>query len=464
MNHTTSPTAAYPETLLDRLLHPIRRFIQAETSSGIVLLSAAVLAMILANTGAAAAYFQLWDVQLTVGGESFGLTQPLHAWINDGLMVIFFFLVGLEIKRELLVGQLASVRQAALPITAAIGGMIVPASLFAIFNAGSESAAGWGIPMATDIAFAIGVLALLGNRVPLGVKVFLTAFAIVDDLGAVLVIAFFYTSDLALGALGVAAVVMALLVAANKLGVRHPAVYTLLGIVLWLAFLQSGVHATVAGVLLAMAVPARTRIDAERFVTESRARLDEFEKAGPVGGAILPNPAQQATLDAIEAGAQDVQAPLQRMEHKLQAFVGFLIMPVFAFANAGVAVEGSLMEVLTQPVAMGIALGLILGKPIGVTFFSWLAIRTGLAVIPAGTGMRHIVGAGMIGGIGFTMSLFIAELAFAGTAFLETAKLGILMASLTAGIIGYLFLRATPPAARTEEVEQTEKEMAPAGV
>jgi NhaA family Na+:H+ antiporter len=431
--------------LLRRTRLPFQRFFRAESASGTLLLATAVVALGWANSPWAEAYFRLWEVEVSVGAEALGLTLSLQHWINDGLMVAFFFLVGLEIKREILVGELASVRQAALPIAAALGGMLVPAGIYMLLNAGTAAERGWGIPMATDIAFALGVLALLGKRVPIGLKVFLAALAIVDDLGAVIVIALFYTGELAWNALGLAGIVLVALIIINRLDVRHPGPYALLGIVLWLAFLRSGVHATLAGVVLAMTIPARTRIDAKSFVALGRAYLDEFEAAGAGGRRLLPTPAQQAALRGLEQAAEDVQAPLQRIEHGLQAWVSFGIIPLFALANAGVAVIGNLAASLTHPVALGVALGLLIGKPIGILCFTWLAIRTGLAVPPAGVGTGHLVGVSLLGGIGFTMSLFIANLAFGTTDALAIAKIGILSASTVAGIAGLTVLRAISP-------------------
>jgi NhaA family Na+:H+ antiporter len=357
-------------------------------------------------------------------------------------MAVFFFVVGLEIKRELIAGELASRRQAALPILAALGGVVFPALLYTAFNAGGPGSRGWGIPMATDIAFVIGVMALLGDRVPLGLKVFLTALAIVDDIVAVLVIALFYTDDLKWGALGVAGLCLVTALAANRLGVRHPLPYALIGAFLWVAVLQSGVHATIAGVALAFMIPARTAVDQQDFLRHGRAVLDYFEEAAKTKPYdILRDVEQQTAVEALEDACEKVQPPLHRLESGLHPWVTFLIMPLFALANAGVSLSGDLAGLIATPVPMGVGVGLVLGKPAGILLASWLAVRSGLASLPANVTWRQIHGAGWLAGIGFTMSLFIAGLAFADQTQLRSAKIGIFAASLLAGIIGALILR-----------------------
>ena len=399
------------------------------------------LALAWANSPWSESYFHLWERTLTIGTKGFGLTETLHRWINDGLMAVFFFLVGLEIKREMLVGELASVRKAALPIAGAIGGMIVPAALYMVFNRGGPGASGWAIPMATDIAFALGVLALLGSRVPASLKVFLAALAIADDIGAVLVIAFFYTSDLSLTSLGVAAGVLALLFACGSAGVRRPGVYAVLGVMLWIAMLKSGIHATVAGVLLAMTIPARTRIDEDEFVRSARASLRDFEQACGPGTTVLSNHDQQEAIHALETACEEVQAPLLKVEHKLHGLVAYGIMPLFAFANAGIRVGAELVAALSLPVLFGVLVGLVVGKPLGITLLSWASVRAGLAEAPAAASWRALHGVSWLGGIGFTMSLFIATLAFGRGPLLESAKVGILGASVIAGVVGWVLLR-----------------------
>ena len=409
-----------------------------------MLLTCTVVALLWANSPWRDAYADLWEIPIAVGIGRFGIRESLHHWISDGLMAVFFFLVGLEIKRELLVGELASRRRAMLPLAAAFGGMLVPALTYVAVNGAGPGARGWGIPMATDIAFALGVLALLGPRVPLALKVFLTAVAIVDDIGAVLVIALFYTSDLSVGALIWAGGLFALLLGCNAIGLRHPAPYALLGAGLWLAFLQSGVHATVAGVLLAFTIPARTRIGAGEFLARGRRALDKFAAAGLAGADVMTSRAHQDALLALEGATEAAQAPLQRLEDRLHGVVAFGIMPLFALANAGVPLSGG-VQALATPVGLGIILGLALGKPVGVTLFAWLVIRAGVADRPTDTSWRMLHGAGWLAGIGFTMSLFIAGLAFEGTPLLTEAKLGILAASLVAGAVGWLLLRRAAP-------------------
>src|SRR5882724_10532719 len=391
-------------TPIQRLVRPFQEFADLEASGGLLLIGCMVAALIWANSPFAGSYFHFWHTDLTFGHIGGLLAKPLHFWINDGLMALFFLLVGLEIKREILVGELASFQRAVLPIAAALGGMIVPAAFYLLFNHGGPGAAGWGIPMATDIAFALGVLALLGSRVPTSLKVFLAALAIADDIGAVLVIAFFYTERISWISLGVGGVFFVALLAANRTGVRHLLIYAILGLGLWVAFLQSGIHATVAGVLLAVTIPARQR-------TASRAVLTSNE------------------------------SPMLRLEHALIPWNRYLIMPVFALANAGVTLGGgAAARSVIAPVSLGVICGLVIGKPIGIVLFSWLATRTRLAAMLDGIGWRQIVGVGMLGGIGFTMSLFIANLAFDEAPALETAKVGILVASVVSGIAGAIVL------------------------
>jgi NhaA family Na+:H+ antiporter len=439
-----------PLTPFQRILSPFAQFARTESAGGMVLIAATLVAIVWANSPWGGGYHRLWQTPVTIGAGRFALSYPLHYWINDGLMAVFFFLVGLEIKREFLVGELASVRRAALPIAAALGGMVVPAILYALLNAGGPGERGWGTPMATDIAFALGVLALLGPRIPLSLKVFLAALAIVDDLGAVLVIAVFYTEQISWAALGLGFAVLAALIVANRLQARAPIVYVVLGLILWVAFLRSGVHATVAGVLLAMTIPARTRIDTEEFLDRGRRILDYFDAAGREGTDVLTNRDQQAAIQEMESACEAVQAPLQRIEHELHGPVAFGIIPLFALANAGVHLGGSLGDALTNRVALGIMLGLVVGKPIGITLFAWLAVKMKLAALPTGTSWRAIRGVSLLGGIGFTMSLFIAGLAFPGAPQLnEDAKIGIFAASLVAGIVGFLVLRGMMPVDET---------------
>ena len=430
---------------IERLLAPFRQFARTSVSGGLILMAAAVIALVWANSPFADAYETLWNTELTIGVGAVSLSESLRHWINDALMAVFFLAVGLEIKREVLVGELASRRRATLPIAAAIGGAIVPAAIFLLIAGGGEAGRGWGIPMATDIAFALGVLALLGSRVPLGLRIFVTALAIADDLLAVLVIALFYTAELSLPALGAAGLVLAALILANRLGVRRPTVYLVLGIALWAAVFQSGVHSTVAGVLLALTIPARTRIDSDAFVARARSIVDDFE-GRTVGGQDARTENHHAALWELEDATESAQAPMLRIEHTLYPWVSFLIVPLFALANAGVAIGRDFGALLADPIAVGVVTGLVVGKQVGITALAYLVVRLGLASLPSGVTWRHIYGAAWLAGIGFTMSLFIGGLAYGEGPMLDVAKLGILGASLIAGFGGYLVLRRATPA------------------
>lgn len=435
-----------------RVLGLFQEFAHAQASSGIVLLVCVIVALVWANSPFGSSYYDLWHLHFALKfgdvdwiNEAFD--RPLEYWINDGLMVVFFFVVGLEIKREVIAGELASPRKAMLPIMAAIGGMVVPAAIFLWFNFGGPGQRGWGIPMATDIAFTLGVMAVLGSRVPTPIKVFLTALAIVDDIGAVLVIAIFYTSDISLGALGIAAVFVLLLIAANRLGIRSTYVYILLIVCgLWPAFIFSGVHPTVAGVIAAFTIPARRRIDAAEFTNLSRVYIDEFDQASGEGDgdSLLANEEQVSLMRSIERTALGAQSPLQRFENTLHPWTVFGIMPLFALANAGVAISADFTSMLEEPLARGVALGLLVGKPLGIMLFSVVAVRLGLAALPSRVNWLHVLGAGCLAGIGFTMSLFIANLAMGGTELLEAAKISILVGSLLAAVLGWLVFQFAP--------------------
>jgi NhaA family Na+:H+ antiporter len=356
-------------------------------------------------------------------------------------MAVFFLLVGLEIKRELIAGELSLPRQAALPIAGALGGMIVPALLYWVLNPGGPAAAGWGIPMATDIAFALGTLSLIAPNAPTGAKVFLAALAIVDDMGAVMVIAFFYSTNIAWGALGSAALVTVMLAALNAASVRRLWPYLVLGVVLWFFVHESGVHATIAGVILAFAIPTNTRINAVEFSRQARELLDEFDRTETGDYVVLTSKGQQEALFALERASEAVNAPLLRLEHGLHKFSAFVVMPVFAFANAGVSIDGSIEA---PTVAAGVILGLVIGKPLGIMAASYLAVRSGRASLPEGVSWRTLHGCAWLGGIGFTMSLFIAMLAFGDAGLLDSAKVGILAASSAAGFIAAVLLRRSP--------------------
>jgi Na+:H+ antiporter, NhaA family len=412
-----------------------------EASGGILLLLCTVGALAWANSPWANSYHALWHTQVRIGAGPITVTESRHDWVNDGLMSIFFFLVGLEIKREILIGELSSLRKAAFPFIAAVGGSAVPALLYLIVAHGGEGNSGWGVPMATDIAFALGVLALLGSRVPVGLKVFVTALAIVDDIFAVLVIAVFYTSHISMLSLELAVAGLSISCFVNWLGIRQPAVYAVISIFVWFAVLKSGVHATIAGVLMAFTIPSQTFIDRGEFLQGSRTLLDEIESA-PEHSA-----EEHDAIHALESQCEMIQSPLHRIEHRLQPWVSFFIMPLFAFANAGVHILGNIRAAVTNPIVIGVWIGLFVGKPIGITSFAWLATKF-RASIPEGVRWGQLFGASWVCGIGFTMSLFIASLAFADEGLLDMAKIGILFASALAGIAGAIILRM-----RTSEVQ-----------
>jgi NhaA family Na+:H+ antiporter len=437
-DHPNPPSVS--RTPIETLLRPIEAIRRAQASRGLLLIGSTVLALIWANSPWSASYFHVWETDLTIGVGPLALSKTLHHWINDGLMAVFFFVIGLEIKREFLVGELATGRKAALPIAGAVGGMVVPAALFLAATWGGPGMRGWGIAMATDIAFAVGILALLGPRVPAGVKVFLAALAIVDDIGAVLVIAVFYTASISLSALGIGAIFFLLLLGTNRLGIRHPMPYAVLSLGLWASLLASGVHATIAGVLAAMTVPARTRLNPREFLSDARKILQVFESEGDT--EILRSHKRQAAVATLVVACEQVESPMQRLEHALEPWVGLLIMPIFALANTGVVFGTGFTSSFSEPLTLGIMAGLALGKPIGIVGLCWIGVKAKLMDLPARVTWGHIVGAGLLGGIGFTMSLFVSTLAFQGTPLLDVAKAGILTGSFAAGLAGYALLRS----------------------
>jgi len=421
---------------IDTLIRPFKRFMQIEASSGIILIFITIISLILANTSLKDFYLHLLETKIIIGFGEFVLNKEISHWINDGLMAIFFFVVGLEIKREMLTGELSSLRKASFPIFAALGGMVLPALIYAALNWGHDyEMKGWGIPMATDIAFSLGILSLLGNRVPISLKIFLTAFAIVDDLGAVIVIAVFYTANLSLISLAIGIGILLLMFLCNFLHVRHPVVYLILGVFLWLALLKSGVHATIAGVLAALTIPTKAKIDVKEFVTKSRKVIDSVEDKKSTQEDITSN------IEDLEDYTEKVLPLSNRMEHDLHLWVAFLIMPIFAFANAGVTLEQNIFTAMGNNVTLGIILGLFIGKQIGITLFCWLAVKMKIADLPESTNWRMIYGAALLGGIGFTMSLFISSLAFANPEIVANSKIGILTASLISAFTGYFILK-----------------------
>ena len=436
------------EKSFDKILTPFEEFIHRQTTSGLLLMAMAVIALILANGPLADAYLHVIHTMISFNIGSWQLEMSLHHWINDALMALFFFVVGLELKRELLVGELAKLRNAALPIAAAIGGMVVPALIYFAINPGGDAALGWGIPMATDIAFAIGALALLSSRVPKALITFLVALAIVDDLGAVLVIAIFYTETIALTPLAVAGALFAVLIAFNMSGIRKTLPYFVVAVLLWYALLQSGVHATLAGILGALSVPAIPRYKPERFSEHVKELMRRFDNSHQPGQSIMTNDALRSVVQTLENGVHSVEAPLQRLEHIWHMPVAYLVIPVFALANAGIPLSlGSLADTFSHPVMLGVSLGLVLGKFIGITGASWLVLKLGVAELPKDTRFSQIAGVSLLAGIGFTMSIFVAQLGFShNEELLLMAKTGILFASLLAGVCGYiwLYLVSTP--------------------
>lgn len=430
------------ETIIDRFLKPLNKFFHHENAGGIALFLAVVVAMIWANSPYSEDYHHIWETSLGISIGQLSLSHTLHQWVNDGLMAIFFFVVGLELKRELVAGELSTFRKALLPMAAALGGMVIPAAIYLVINKGLPSQAGWGIPMATDIVFALALLSFGGKHIPLSAKVFLVALATIDDLGAVLVIAFFYTSDLSFISLGFGIGLLGLLVAANYLGVRNSLFYGLIGIGgVWLAFLLSGVHATIAGVLVAFAIPARTRVDELAYSRNVKLLVNEFEKEIPAEGPLLTQK-QHQIISKVKTVSTDAATPLQVLEEVLHPWITFLIIPLFALSNAGVGIAGSFFSDILNPISIGVFSGLVVGKLLGITFFTWLFVKLGIASLPQNITWRHVGGIGLLAGVGFTMSIFITALAFTDPRMIDQSKYGILLASLAAGIMGVFTLRS----------------------
>ncbi len=443
------------ESLLERVEKPLgvrvqlltQQFTQMTAAGGILLLICTLIALYVANSPFAADYLGFWDSKLTLFESErlsyIHLSETFLHWVNDGLMVIFFFVVGLEIKREVLTGELANPRRAALPVAGAIGGMVFPALFYIIFNLGGEGSSGWGIPMATDIAFTLGILTVLGKRVPLSLKVFFTALAIADDLGAVLVIAIFYTSDIMVSSLIWAAVVMVGLIILNRTRVYSPMPYAILGLVLWYFFLESGIHPTIAGVLLALTIPSRSPANLRGLTIQAVTILKSLQLPDTWQEEV--DSRRQAAIQTLETITDRIQSPAQSIEHNLHPWSTFIILPIFALANAGIVLSSDAFNNLADPVSLGILLGLVVGKPVGITFMSWLAVRGGLAEMPGGVSWAQFASASCLAGIGFTMSLFITSSAFSDPALQSIAKLSILVASLLAAVIGTGLLLLNSP-------------------
>lgn len=436
----------YPlESLFVRVLSPFEQFLRRTTAGGIVLIITTVVTLCLATVLGEEVIHHFWERPFTISaGDRFKLELSWGHWVNDGLMAFFFLLVGLELKREILVGELSSLKDAALPAIAAIGGMVVPALIYAAFNAGLPTASGWGVPMATDIAFAVGILVLLAWRIPKNLIIFLTGLAIADDLGAVLVIALFYSANLDLQSLGAAAALLVVLSLFNRAGIRNPLPYAIVGVLLWCAVYSSGIHATFAGILLAVTIPARpayTPAHFERRVDELQSAFRADRRDTQTRDDPLSNYRMASIAEAMERSAVAVQSPLQRIEHSLTPWVTFVIIPIFALSNAGIDL-GSVAwaQALSNNVTMGVLAGLVFGKFVGITLFSWIAVRLRLARLPSDVQWKHVMGAACLAGIGFTMSIFIAQLAFPNPAIVEQAKLGILLGSAISAAIGSAWL------------------------
>jgi NhaA family Na+:H+ antiporter len=433
-------------TLAARLARPVRRFLAIEAASSALLLAAALVALAAANSDLHEEWDEFWHVRVAFELGSFELALTVEHWVNDALMAIFFFVVGLEIKRELTIGELASRQRAMLPVFGALGGMVVPAALYLLIEPGGEATRGWGVPMATDIAFAVAALALLGPRVPPGLKIFLLALAIVDDLGAVTVIALFYTDDIREPALAAAALGLGLIYAMRLAGVRSYGPYFVLGAGVWLATLASGVHATVAGVLLGLLTPVHALGERETLVTRLRESAEAaLARLGSNESATKP----ELLLQRVRDLSREAQSPLEYLTHHLHPWVAFGVMPVFALANAGIPLDpGMLSDEVGMRVALAVGVGLLIGKPVGITLFALAAVRLGMATLPRGVGASAVFAAGLLGGIGFTVALFITALAFEDSPLSAAAKVGLLTASALACVLGLAMLVRVLP--RTE--------------
>ncbi len=472
MTHDKPGRALAPEAwvparrAVERVLRPLERFLHVEAASGIVLLVAAIVALVWANSPWRGSYESLWHAPIALSIGPYSSTNTVHFWINDGLMVVFFFVVGLEIRREIYSGELSEPRRAALPVAAALGGMLIPAIIFLVFNRGLSSQRGWGVPMATDIAFAVGVLALLGKRVPAALRVLLLALAIIDDIGAIIVIAFFYSSGVSVGGILLALAGVAGVVLFQGLGVRRPVAYILPGFVIWLGCLRAGIHPTIAGVILGLMTPARAWLGERGFLAAIRQAVEEFrgqsDREGHRAEDLL------GPLGDVRQAQQEAVAPVVRLQTMLHPWVAFVIMPLFALANAGVTLDGAdgadgagLFADDMWPVLAGVVLGLVVGKPVGIVAMSYLAVRLRLAVVPAGVSWKGIAVVGSVAGIGFTMAIFIAGLAFSNASHLNGAKVAVLAGSAVAAVValafGRLVLRprasADPPDVTVDEAE-----------
>jgi len=427
--------------IFDRIKDPLAEFVRMEAFGGIVLMFFTVMALGLTNSVFGESFLSFWEQYTGVCFGDWELSKSLLHWINDGLMAIFFFVVGLEIKRELLTGGLSSMKKASLPIFAAIGGMLVPALIYISFNQTGEGTHGWGIPMATDIAFALGILILLGKRIPISLKLLLTSIAIVDDIGAVIVIALYYTSQIDWVYLLYGGGIYIILWLLNLLKARNIPVFLFFGFLLWFCLLKSGVHATLAGILLAFTIPAKANRNVFEFIRSNNILLKQLGDTPSEYKKTNKEKYIQSSVSAIESNCIQVISPLHRLEHFFHPWVAYFIIPLFAFANAGVIVSGDLMSQVFDPISSGIILGLFLGKPLGIFLFSYLSVRFGFAQKPQEINWSQIIGIGFLGGIGFTMSFFVSQLAFIDASVLNQAKIAVLLASVISGILGFIILK-----------------------
>jgi NhaA family Na+:H+ antiporter len=444
-----------------RVFQTAQSFMQVEAASGVVLMLAAIVALVWANSPWWESYFDFWHTKVLVEAEIFDIHLDLKEWVNDALMTIFFFVVGLEIKRELVHGELSSARRALLPAAGALGGMAAPALIYTVFNLGHAGAHGWGVPVATDIAFAVGILSLLSRRVPFSLKVFLLALAIADDIGGILVIAVFYAGEINFLALGLAASTVVAIFLMNRSGVRTINIYVVAGAILWLTMLQSGVHATIAGVILGLMTPASYYYNPETFAAAAQDLIERFRLAQRADS----DEVESSILSQMEDLTQGTEAPLERLERALHRWVSFGIVPLFALANAGVHISGDTADAaISSPVSQGVFFGLVIGKPIGIFIVTWLAVRLRICEMPRGSTWPQVFGIGMLGGIGFTVALLITDLAFERDLFIDEAKLGVLTASVAAAVAGLAFLMLTTKDPRKDTRDEVAlEEAAPSG-
>ncbi len=430
------------QLVADQILRPAQQFFNKEASSSILLIAATAIALFWVNSSIGETYHKFWHNEVSFTFGHFHINKTLLHWVNDGLMSLFFFTVGLEIKREILVGELATPKKALLPVIAALGGIIVPGLIYAVLNVGSPTIHGWGIPVATDIAFALGAVAVFGRKLPVGLRIFLAAFAIADDLGAVVIIAIFYTKEIVWFNLIISLFLIFGLAVANFFWIRQTLIYAILGLAVWFFVLGSGVHPTIAGVIVSLFVPARGRYDTDNFLQNVKKITEKFEcEEQSCGYSILLNQEHMYAVQALELACHDVETPLQRLMHALHPWVAFLILPLFAMGNTGLIFRGIVFsEAVSNPVILGIIFGLVVGKPIGILLFSYLSVKTGIASLPQEVRWSHIFGAAMLGGIGFTMSLFLSELSFTDPHIIDYARIAILTGSILSAVFGMSYL------------------------